>query len=140
MQYTSVEDIFPLMKDELNRKMAEKIYYFIEGNFNDIEIVSLRRCISIAKKGFIKFATITTENGNALLLHFPPEIRDNLLTRKEEFSVKFEKPKRELYINQINIPFDYIHDVSKLQKLIKIAYGNPRMKRHIGNQKSSEEG
>ncbi|WP_102026204.1 hypothetical protein [Salirhabdus sp. Marseille-P4669] len=137
MEYKSVEDIFPLMKDEYHRKMAYKIYYYIDGNFDDIEIVSLRKCISIAKKGFIKFATITTENGNALLLHFPPEIRDNLLTRKDEFSVQYEKPKRELYINQINIPFAYIQDVNELQKLIKIAYDNPRMKRHRGNQKSS---
>jgi hypothetical protein len=126
MEYKSVEDIFPLMKDEYHRKMAEKIYYFIEENFDDIEIFSLRKCISIAKKGFIKFATITTENGNALLLHFPPEIRDNLLTRKEEFSVQFEKPKRELYINQINIPFAYIHDVNELYNLLKIAFDNPR--------------
>lgn len=137
MEYKSVEDIFPLMKDEYHRNMAEKIYTFINDSFDDIEIVSLRKCISIAKKGFIKFATITTENGNALLLHFPSEIRDNLLTRKDEFSVQYEKPKRELYINQINIPFTYIHDVNELQKLIKIAYVNPRMKRHRGNQKSS---
>lgn len=137
MEYKSVEDIFPLMKDEYHRNMAEKIYTYIDDNFDDIEIVSLRKCISIAKKGFIKFATITTENGNALLLHFPSEIRDNLLTRKEEFVVQFEKPKRELYINQINIPFAYIHDVNELRKLIKIAYDNPRMNRHRGNQKSS---
>lgn len=129
MEYKSVEDIFPLMKDEYHRSMAEKVYYFIEGNFDDIEIVSLRKCISIAKKGYIKFATITTENSNALLLHFPSEIRDNLLTRKEEFNVEFEKPKRKLYINQINIPFAYIHDVNELQKLIRIAYANPRRKR-----------
>jgi hypothetical protein len=126
MDYRSVEDIFPLMKDEYHRKLAEKIYYFIEGDFDDIEIVSLRKCISIAKKGFIKFATITTENGNALLLHFPPEVRDDLLTRKEEFSVRFEKPKRELYINQINIPFAYIHDENELYNLLKIAFDNPR--------------
>jgi hypothetical protein len=53
---------------------------------------------------------------------FSPEIRDNLLTRKEEFNIQFEKPKRELYINQINIPFAYIHDVNELYSLIKIAY------------------
>lgn len=134
MDYKSVEDIFPLMKDEYHRKLAEKIYYFIEENFDDIEIVSLRKCISIAKKGFIKFATITTENGNALLLHFPAEIRDNLLTRTEEFSIQYEKPKRELYINQINIPCAYIHNVNELLNLIKIAYDNPRMKRHSGNK------
>jgi hypothetical protein len=134
MKYKSVEDIFPLMKDEYNRKMAEKIYRFIEGDFEEIEIVSLRKCISIAKKGFIKFATITTENGNELLLHFPPETRDNLLTRKEEFSIQYEKPKRDFYINQINIPFAYIHNVNELFNLIKIAYDNPRMKRHRGNQ------
>ncbi|AGX02772.1 hypothetical protein B14911_16870 [Bacillus sp. NRRL B-14911] len=126
MKYKSVEEIFPLMKDELNRKMAKKIYYFIEENFTDIENVSLRRCISIAKKGFIKFATITPENGNSLLLHFPSEIRDNLLTQKEKFSVQYEKPKRELYINQINIPFAYIHDVNELYNLLKIAFDNPR--------------
>jgi hypothetical protein len=131
MEYSTVNDIYPLMKDEFSRKMAQNVYDYIEKNFEDIEIVSLKGCISISKKGYIKFATITPMEKKALLLHYPQEIRDNLLTRKDEFDIQYDKPKRELYVNQINIPLVYIHDVNNLYKLIKIAYNNPRMKRRI---------
>lgn len=119
------------MQDEFSRRMAENVYDYIEKNFQDIEIVSLKSCISISKKGYIKFATITPMEKKALLLHYPQEIRDNLLTRKDEFDNKYDKPKRESYVNQINIPLVYIHNVNNLFKLIKIAYDNPRRIRKI---------
>lgn len=122
MIYHYPEEIFTLMKDEVNARKAEKVYRLIVDSYPDTEIVSLRSCISLARKGdnYRKYATITREEGNALLLHFPLEIRDNINSNK----VKFEKAKR--YHNQINIRLEEITDVENLLELIELAYKNPR--------------
>jgi hypothetical protein len=129
MQYQSVEEIFPLFKDEVNRNTAIKVYQFIMTTFEDIEIISLKSCISIARKGYIKFATISLENKNSLLLHFPPEIRNDLVKRKEEFPIEFERAKRDSYVNQINVQLSAIHNISDIYALVKRAYDNPRRSR-----------
>ncbi|MDP4552959.1 hypothetical protein Q9251_18935 [Alkalihalobacillus macyae] len=126
MIFQTVVEIFALMRDEYNRKKAQDIYRFIQDNFQEIEVVSLKRCISIAGKGYIKFATLTPSDNNALLLHFPNEIRDNLLTRKEEFAIIYNKPKRDFYVNQTNILLKDIYNTHDLLTLMKIAYDNPR--------------
>jgi hypothetical protein len=128
MQYSSPIEIFPLMKDELNSKLAQKVYRIIMETYNDVGIVSLRNCISIAVNGenYRKFATISTAHGNALLLHYPLEVRENIIQRQMQNQFKNEFEISKLYGNQINIPFENIHNVEEIKELIDIAYKNPR--------------
>lgn len=122
MEYQSPDEIFPLFKDEFNSRMAEKVYNFITDNFEEAKIVSLRSCISLAvdDDNSRKFASITPEEGNALLLHYPLDLRDKVKSANN----KFEKSKR--YGNQINIKLKDINDVNNLKELIELAYNNPR--------------
>jgi hypothetical protein len=128
MKYHSPEEIFPLMKDEYHKTMANKVYTHIMSLFDDIEIVSLRSCISIAKEGYIKFATISTENQNALLLHFPHELKIEICNSKDKYNVNFIPAGR--YKDQINIPLKDISNIEDLTPLLKLAHDNHRKVRH----------
>ncbi|MCK6259530.1 hypothetical protein LCY76_23445 [Fictibacillus sp. KIGAM418] len=129
MKYENANEIFPLMKDEVTAKKAETIFHYIFDNFTDSKVVSLRSCISIAKQGdnHRKYATISVENGNSLLLHYPLELREKISINASKYKIKFSIPRR--YGNQINIKLDDILSLDDLHELIEIAYKNPRMKK-----------
>lgn len=45
---------------------------------------------------------------------------------KDKYSVKFDRAKRDLYVNQIDIKLEHVMRMEDIEPLITLAYKNPR--------------